>query len=508
MSSASRSAVELLREALAYVDTWLDYRLWKLRTPGAQVAVWFGGTLQLSKAYGVANIDTREPLTTAHLFRIASHSKTFTATAIMQLSEAGNLRLDDTAGSWLPALSEAGSPLAAATVRQLVAHSAGVRRDGVDATYWALNRPFPDEAALLELALREGAVRQPDATFKYTNLGYALLGLIVGKAAGSTYTEYVKTAIIGKLGLRNTGPDLNEARRPEYAGGHSGLSSWTERQVIPHVDTQAMAAATGFYSTAEELVQFASAHFFGDARLLSDRSKSEMQRPVWTGLSAGAPQDGYGYGTTVRHYDGHRMVGHAGGYPGHSTRTMWDPHEGLAIAVLTNAIDGPAEELAAGIVKLLDKARAVEPKVPLSSGLVNSAALRPPAPSGQEIELGSFTGRFAGLWGVTDVFILGGKLFAGSPVTPSPMEEPIELGVIDENTLRIMSGSPYGSVGELFRFERDANGKVVSLFTGGMQTWPIEEYRTRGHVLETGPQAARPGSAAEQGPEVKHSLRQ
>jgi CubicO group peptidase (beta-lactamase class C family) len=483
VSDSARSAVDLLREALAYVDAWLDYRVWQLRTPGAQVAVWFDGALQLSKAYGVANIDTGEPLTTAHLFRIASHSKTFTATAIMQLVEAGNLRLDDTAGSWLPALAAAGSPLADATVRHLLAHSAGVRRDGVDATYWALNRPFPDEAELLDLALREGAVRQPDATFKYTNLGYSLLGLIIGKATGSTYAEYVQTAIIGKIGLRNTGPELDEARRSEYAGGHSGLGSWTARQVIPHVDTRAMAAATGFYSTAEDMVRFASAHFFGDTRLLGDRAKSEMQRPVWTGLSPGAPQDGYGYGTTVRHYDGHRMVGHAGGYPGHITRTMWDPHEGLAISVLTNAVDGPAEELAAGVLKLLDKARAVEPKVPLSSGLVNSAALLPPPPSDQVIALGSFTGRFAGLWGVTDVFILGGKLFASSPAAPSPIAEPVELAVIDEDTLRIMGGSPYGSVGELFRFERDASGKVVSLFMGGMQTWPIEAYRARGRVF-------------------------
>ena len=482
MSGSARSAVELLREALAYVDAWLDYRVWRLRTPGAQVAVWFDGALQFSKAYGVADIDTGEPLTTAHLFRVASHSKTFTATAIMQLVEAGKLRLDDTAGSWLPALAEAGSPLAEATVRHLVSHSAGVRRDGVDATFWALNRPFPDEGALLDLALREGAVRQPDATFKYTNIGYALLGLIVGEAAGSTYAEYVQAAIIGRLGLRNTGPELDEARRSEYAGGHSGLGSRAERRVIPHVDTRAMAAATGFYSTAEDMVRFASAHFFGDARLLGDRSKSEMQRPVWTGLSPKAPQDGYGYGTTVHHYDGHRMVGHAGGYPGHITRTMWDPHEGLAISVLTNAVDGPAEELAAGIVKLLDKARAVEPKVPLSSGLVNSAALLPPAATGREIDLGSFTGRFAGLWGVTDVFVLGGRLLASSPVTPSPIEEPIELAVVDADTLRIMGGSPYGSVGELFRYERDANGTAVSLFMGGMQAWPIEEYRARGRV--------------------------
>jgi CubicO group peptidase (beta-lactamase class C family) len=401
----------------------------------------------------------------------------------MQLVEAGKLRLDDTAGSWIPELAEADSPLADATVRQLVSHSAGVIRDGVDATFWAHSRPFPNEDELLELAIREGDVRQPDATFKYTNIGFSLLGMIIGKAAGSTYNAYAKTAIVEPLGLRNTGPELDDARLSDYAGGHSGLSSWTERQVIPHVDTHAMAAATGFYSTAEDMVQFASAHFFGDTRLISDRSKNEMQRAVWTGLASEAPRDGYGYGTTVHYYDGHRMVGHSGGYPGHITRTMWDPNEGLAISVLTNAVDGPAEELAAGILKILDKARAVSPKAPLSSGLVNSAAISPPAVPATEIDLESFTGRFAALWGVTDVVILGGKLFASSPVPPSPLVEPYELAVIDANTLHIMSGSPYGSVGELFRYERDADGKIMSVFTGGMRAWPIEDYRARDRVV-------------------------
>lgn len=483
MSSSPDSAVDVLREALAYVDSWLEYRVWKLRTPGAQVAVWFDGTIQFSKAYGVSNLDTGEPLTTSHLFRVASHSKTFTATTIMQLLEAGKLRLDDTAGSWIPELAEADSPLADATVRELVSHSAGAIRDGVDSTFWSHGRPFPNEKELLNLAIREGTVRQPEATFKYTNIGFSLLGLIIGKVAGSTYNEYTKTAIIEKLGLRNTGPELDEARLSDYAGGHSGLTSWTERQVIPHINTHAMAAATGFYSTAEDMVQFASAHFFGDTRLISDRSKNEMQRPVWTGQSPEAPQDGYGYGTSVHYYDGHRMVGHAGGYPGHITRTMWDPDEGLAISVLTNAVDGPAEELAAGVLKILDKAREVAPKLPLSSGLVNSAAITPPEAPEKEIDLGSFSGRFAALWGVTDVFVLGGKLFANSPVEPSPMVQPFELAVIDENTLRIMGGSPYASVGELFRYERDADGKIISLFTGGMKTRPIEDYRARDRVL-------------------------
>jgi CubicO group peptidase (beta-lactamase class C family) len=472
-----------LREALAYVDSWLGYRVWKLRVPGAQVAVWFDGKTQFTKAYGVSNLDTGEPLTTSHLFRVASHSKTFTATAIMQLVEAGKLRLDDAAGSWIPELGEAGSPLADVTVRELVSNSAGVIRDGVDATFWSHGRPFPDEEALLELATRDGVVRQPEAAFKYSNIGFSLLGMTIGKAAGTSYHAYAKTAIIEKLGLRNTGPELDEARSADYAAGHSGLTSRTERQVIPHVNTHAMAAATGFYSTAEEMVQFASAHFFGDSRLISDRSKNEMQRPVWTGQNPDSPQDGYGYGTTVQYYDGHRMVGHSGGYPGHITRTMWDPEEGLAVSVLTNAVDGPAEELASGILKILDKAREVPPRSPLSSGLVNSAAIAPPEAPSTEIELDIFTGRFAALWGVTDVFLLGGKLFASSPVGSAPIDQPNELAVIDANTLRIMGGSPYASVGELFRYERDADGKVTSLFIGGMKNWPIDDYRARDRAL-------------------------
>lgn len=483
MSSSPSSTVDVLREALAYADSWLEYRIWKLRTPGAQVAVWFDGKIQFSKAYGVSNLDTGEALTTSHLFRIASHSKTFTATAVMQLVEAGKLRLDDTAGSWIPELKTAGSSLADVTVRELVTHSAGVIRDGVDSTYWAHSRPFPNEAELLKISVEEGDVRQPESTFKYTNIGFSLLGLIIGKAAGSTYNDYTKTAIIEELGLKNTGPELDEARLSEYAGGHSGLHSWSERQVIAHVDTHAMAAATGFYSTAEDMVNFASAHFFGDGRLINDRSKNEMQRPMWTGQNPDAPQDGYGYGTIVQHYSGHRMVGHSGGYPGHITRTMWDPNEGLAISVLTNAVDGPAEELAAGILKILDKARDTSSKLPLCSGLTNSAAIPKPEAPAEAIDLGSFTGRFAALWGVTDVFVLGGKLVASSPVGPSPLIQPYELAVIDENTLRIMSGSPYASVGETFRYERDADGKIISVFTGGMKAWPIEDYRARGSVL-------------------------
>ena len=97
--------------ALAYVESWLGFRQVYLRIPGVQAAVLQDSSLVLSKAYGWADVEAGVPLTTDHLFRVASHSKTFTATAILQLAEAGRLRLDDPVGRWLPFLEvEPGHP--------------------------------------------------------------------------------------------------------------------------------------------------------------------------------------------------------------------------------------------------------------------------------------------------------------------------------------------------------------------------------------------------------------
>lgn len=81
--------------ALKYIDTWLDANFANSDLPGMQVAVWHGGKIQYSRAFGYANLDTKTPLTPKHLFRVASQSKMFTTVAIIQLAEAGKLRLDD-----------------------------------------------------------------------------------------------------------------------------------------------------------------------------------------------------------------------------------------------------------------------------------------------------------------------------------------------------------------------------------------------------------------------------
>src|SRR3954466_10296972 len=149
MSTTPERTAEVAAAIAPYLESWLDHQRRRARVPGVQAAVRVGDRLGLDAPPRVAAVSTGEPLTTGHLFRIASHSKTFTATAVLQLVEAGRMRLDDPIGAHVPELETAGSPVARVTVRELLGHQSGVLRDGEDADFWQLDQPFPDRATLL-----------------------------------------------------------------------------------------------------------------------------------------------------------------------------------------------------------------------------------------------------------------------------------------------------------------------------------------------------------------------
>ncbi|HEY0214938.1 MAG TPA: serine hydrolase domain-containing protein, partial [Cellulomonas sp.] len=349
--TGTASTTATLRAAAPYLTSWVAMQAAFRRAVGVQVAVRSGDEVVLDEAWGVADVTTGEALRTDHLFRIASHSKTFTATAVLQLVEAGRLRLDDPVGASVPELVEAGSPLASRTVRELLGHQAGVIRDGVHADFWQLDGPFPDRTALLAEVLRDGEVYGPNEHFKYSNVGYSLLGLVIEHVTGTSYAEHVRAAIVEPLGLTRTGAEYDRARAAEYAAGHTSLLDADDRRErIDHVDTRAMAAATGFFSTAREMTEYGSAHFHGDTRLLSDGSKRLIQRQESVVTAYGTELGRYGVGMDLHTFGERDVVGHSGGYPGHITRTYIDPRARLVVSVLTNAIDGPADPIAVGLI--------------------------------------------------------------------------------------------------------------------------------------------------------------
>ncbi|HEY4570298.1 MAG TPA: serine hydrolase domain-containing protein [Kribbella sp.] len=441
-----------LKEALAYYDSWLAFNQRYQRVPGVQVAVYADNAIAFSAAYGLADVENDVPLTEQHLFRIASHSKTFTATAVLQLVEQGRLRLDDKAEQHVTEIL--GTPLGGRTVRELLGHAGGVTRDSLDADWWQLATSFPDRDQLLDVLRQESsAVIAENERFKYSNIGYGLLGLIVEAAAGTSYNSYVQTAIVDKLGLTGLGPELDPARLDEYTAGYSALSYADARVPIEHVDTRALASATGFFGNARDLVTYFSAHLPGDDRLLSDKSKREMQHPLWTTSSDDKAR--YGLGLSVSKIGERDVFGHGGGYPGHITRTLVDRDRRLVVSVLTNAIDGPASQLAEGLLRLIDLAESKD--------------------RADDAGLARFTGRFANLWGVVDIVLLGGRLYATDPAGPNPADEPQPLEA-DGDNLRVTGGND-GAYGELYRFTFDADGAVETIRGAhGLRLFPIEDF--------------------------------
>ena len=133
---------------LATIDRWLAYRLWYGRVPGSQVAIGVGGKLIFSRAYGYADLEQRTPMRTDHLFRIASHSKTFTATRILQLVEDGRLGLEDRLGDHLREFAE--DVIGEIVIRELLEHTSGLLRDGLDADFWQGVRGVPGPGRTLE----------------------------------------------------------------------------------------------------------------------------------------------------------------------------------------------------------------------------------------------------------------------------------------------------------------------------------------------------------------------
>jgi CubicO group peptidase (beta-lactamase class C family) len=443
-----------LRDAVAYADQWLEYRREFRDIPGLVVAVRHGKDLLLSKAYGWASLEDDVAMMPQHIFRIASHSKTFTATAIMQLVEQGRLRLDDRASTyltWLP--SEV-------TIRQLLSHTGGLIRDGRDADFWHVEREFPDRNELRAVAA-DGMVFETNRSFKYSNIGFGLLGLVIEAVTGTDYNKHVTRHVVERLGLVDTGPEVDPGRADRMVSGYTRARLGVARQAVsPTIDTHALSPATGFFSTAEDLCEYASAHCTGDDRLLSDASKREMQHPWWQIDQA---DEGYGLGFSVRSIGRRQMIGHGGGFPGQSTRTLIDPAYGLVVVVFSNtsASDGLAAPLAESIVKLIDFA------------LACSHVSIPDLP------LDRFTGRFASSWGVTDIVAFGGALRAIGPEADDPVQRVSELQVIDADTLRIAASGGYASPGETVRYERDGDERITRVVLGGTTNYPVDLFRQR-----------------------------
>ncbi|MGX1347360.1 D-alanyl-D-alanine carboxypeptidase [Bradyrhizobium elkanii] len=339
-----------LSSALDYIPTWIDYQRELFDQPGVSLAIAHKGQVLLEHASGMADLATREPLTPRHRFRVASHSKTFTAAGIMLLRERNKIRLDDRLGEYLVDLTLDVSDV---TISQLLSHAAGLTRDGPDSGQFSDRRPFLSEAEF-RTDLSAPQPLAPGVTFKYSNHGFALLGKVIEKVTGEPYGRWIYDQVVVPVGLTETTPDFDPSVCCPLARGHSTRQPYGRRFVIPGDNvTNDMASATGFTATAGDLARFLGQLSPGaQSSILTVASRREMTRRHWRDAHSQLERY-YGLGTISGPPGPWSWVGHAGGFQGTLTRTVALPEQDIAISVLTNAIDGLANVWFESVIHIL-----------------------------------------------------------------------------------------------------------------------------------------------------------
>src|SRR5271156_314420 len=334
-------------------ESWIRAQITYRGLPGIAVGVVSDQELVWAKGFGVADVESRTPMTPATKFRMASHSKLFTATAIMQLRDAGQIRLDDPVVKYLDwfKMQPAEPDDPPITIEELLTHSAGLPREA--GPHWT-ELEFPSGDGVRKYVLEHPAPYSPEVRWKYSNLGFTIAGMIVEAVSGEKWAAYVQKHIFDPLGMTASSVD-----RPVdgLATGYGRRMPDGSRQKAPFVDARAMAPATGITSNVEDMAKFVSLQFrkgkVGGSQILSTGALRGMHRvrvleSTWT--------RGNAIGFAVNRDAGKVYVGHGGSYFGYKTQTLIQLDEKVGVIVLTNGDDSNPSEIASHLMQTVGAA--------------------------------------------------------------------------------------------------------------------------------------------------------
>jgi CubicO group peptidase (beta-lactamase class C family) len=434
------------------------------RLYGAAAGVVHGDELVWSGGAGLADAAAGRPSGADVLYRIASITKTFTGTAIMQLRDAGLVDLDDPAVKWIPELSDSASPaqIGAVTIRRLLSHESGLVSEPPGTDFLAGEPSYEGLAARnLERVAEIFAAVPPNTQTKYCNLGYQFLGEIVSRVSGLPYPQYVAERILTPLSMSSTGfqplsPELDGRR----ATGYSERAFSDELSVAPSMPP--VWAEGGLWSTVEDLARWlsfqlaahadatgAAAAASAGSDVLASATRREMHKPRY--LSDEDWSTAWGITWYSVRKDNVTWVQHSGGLPGFTSNACFDRGSRVGAIVLLNGVAD-----ASGLAMSLAAA---------GRDLVGAAApeFRRPVPAPPEMA------ELLGYYAPPDMSYLVKVEWRDGKLTLTHTSEPDEKIPVDPGTEpgSFVAAPGYRPSGEAVEFGRRPDGTVESLFFGG-----------------------------------------
>ncbi len=297
--------------------------------PGAAVMIIKNGKVIFSKGYGMANVEEKIPVTDSTDFRLASLTKQFTATCILQLINEGKLNFGTRLSSIFPPLPKFAKKI---TIKNLLQHTSGLQ-DYESLIPDSATVQVKDKDVLKMISQTDSLYFEPGTQHKYSNTAYAILSLVVEKISGLPFREYLKKNIFEPLGMHNTlAYEKGINTIPNRAYGYSivdGKVIRTDQSI-----TSAVLGDGGIYSNLKDLYKWDQA-LYGEKVLPQKLLKEAFTRGT---LKNGEKFD-YGYGWRIEDFLGNYVVYHTGSTQGFRNIIYRIPSKRLTTIILTNRND-------------------------------------------------------------------------------------------------------------------------------------------------------------------------
>ena len=307
--------------------------------PGLAVGVVQDRELVYAKGFGVVNLETGGEVTPRTLFHMASITKPFVATSIVQLLEQEKLSLDDRIVEHLPYFELEDSRYDTLTIRQFLTHSSGM--PDVDDYYW--DEPEYDEGAL-ERYVRSLADRTllfaPGEQFSYSNMAFEVLGDLIAKVSGQSFEDYVKEHILLPLGMNDSSILIRDVDPALLASGHVPEEGGKVRVSEHYAYNRSHGPSSTLHSNVVDMSRWAIANMnrgeLEGRRILDASSYGLLWAPaVEAGVRDGRPVH-VGLSWFLSDLAGHLTVSHGGRDVGYQTNLVMVPDAGVAVIVLSN----------------------------------------------------------------------------------------------------------------------------------------------------------------------------
>jgi CubicO group peptidase (beta-lactamase class C family) len=328
---------EIPERLAARLERLVRARQREKRMPSISAAVLRDGDLVWESAVGAADVEAGQEATPDTQYRIGSITKTFTAAAIMQLRDAGKLDLEDTLDRHVEGAAHTPS------IRRLLSHASGLQRETQDDSWLTLRFAPPGE--LLETLAQAELVLPSGARFHYSNLAFALLGIVVERASGVPYQDYVRERLFEPVGLTRVSFEPEAPAAKGYLAQPYADGVWD----TVGVETGAWASAGQLWGTAADICRWGAFLADPDESVLASSTAEEM-RTVQAIADHERWLSGYGLGLGLTR-DGERILaGHGGSMPGFIAVLAFSAKEKVAVAALTNESEADLGELGPALV--------------------------------------------------------------------------------------------------------------------------------------------------------------